>query len=149
MDSIAASSSDITYDGITTLSFDAIKEKLARRHVDPALVSRVLFTGVLAPHNPTKKQDIIANHVASSNTLLHLPIGEITTDALGKLSLPGSGFKMSFVSNVQNSILMLTSSDRRQEDDHFLILIINQKWLDMLHQKYGLPESAFFLYLTS
>jgi hypothetical protein len=97
---LSNSTGDLTYDSISTLPFDDNEEIVQRRDGDPALVSRVLFSGVVGSHSPNNtKQDIIVNHFADGNTLLHLPIGE-GTDKLGKRVPRGSGFKMSYVSAI-------------------------------------------------
>lgn len=97
---LGSSANDLTYDAVSSLAFDNEEEILQRRDGDPALVSRVLLAGLTGSHSPNTKQDIIANHFADGNTLLHLPIGESSTDKRGKRVPPGSGFKISCVSQI-------------------------------------------------
>lgn len=94
------STNNLTYDAISSLPFDDKEEILQRRDDDPALVSRVLFSGMTGPHSPNTKQDIIVNHFADGNTLLHLPVGKSSVDKLGKRVPSGSGFKISYVSRL-------------------------------------------------
>ncbi|RFU81802.1 hypothetical protein TARUN_393 [Trichoderma arundinaceum] len=97
------SSNDLIYNDISSLPFDN-KEILQRRDGDPALVSRVLLSGLTGSHSPNTKQDIIVNHFADGNTLLHLPIGESYTDKLGKRVPPGSGFKVSYTTRAKSKL---------------------------------------------
>ncbi len=98
---LAASEAGVTYDGITTLPFDEEEEALVRRDGDPALVSRVLLTGVSGAHSPDgQKQDVVINHFADGNKQLHLPlVAGNSSSELSKRVPKGSGFKISFVSN--------------------------------------------------
>lgn len=108
---IGSNGNNLAYDAISSLAFDSEEEILQRRDGDPALVSRVLLAGLTGSHSPNTKQDIIVNHFAGGNTLLHLPIGESSTDNRGKRVPPGSGFKISYVSKMQvsgYSVLILT-----------------------------------------
>jgi hypothetical protein len=97
---IGSNGNNLTYDAISSLAFDSKEEILQRRDGDPALVSRVLLAGLTGSHSPNIKQDIIVNHFADGNTLLHLPIGQSSTDSRGKRVPPGSGFKISYVSRM-------------------------------------------------
>ncbi|UKZ94774.1 uncharacterized protein TrAFT101_009630 [Trichoderma asperellum] len=94
---LGSSANNLKYDAISSLAFDNEEEILQRRDGDPALVSRVLLAGVAGTHSPNTKQDIIINHFADGNTLLHLPIDESSTGKRGKRVPPGSGFKISYV----------------------------------------------------
>lgn len=100
---LSDSPNNLTYDAISSLPFDDKEEALQRRDGDPALVSRVLFSGVTGSHSPDTKQDVIVNHFADGNALLHLPIGEGSTDKLGKRVPSGTGFKMSYVSKLSGN----------------------------------------------
>jgi hypothetical protein len=102
IESLAAS--DLTYESITTLPFNTTEEALARRDGDPTLVSSIYFVGVTRAYAPSSKQDIIANHFVDSNMLLHLPLLEsnFSTSKLSKNNPSGSGFKISYISNIHS-----------------------------------------------
>ncbi|UKZ72192.1 uncharacterized protein TrAtP1_013131 [Trichoderma atroviride] len=95
---------------------DSGEEILQRRDGDPALVSRVLLAGLTGSHSPNTKQDIIVNHFADGNTLLHLPIGESSTDNRGKRVPPGSGFKISYTTRSKSRL----SYSKQQEMSGFI-----------------------------
>ncbi|KAL7934432.1 hypothetical protein V8C35DRAFT_327311 [Trichoderma chlorosporum] len=96
--------SGLTYDAISHLVFDKEEDMLQRRDGDPALVSRVLVSGVTGNHSPNTKQDVAINHFVGGNALLHLPVGESSNDELGKRTPLGSGFKISYTTRAKSKL---------------------------------------------
>ncbi|KAL6790988.1 hypothetical protein J3E68DRAFT_429572 [Trichoderma sp. SZMC 28012] len=113
---LSDSASGLTYDAISHLPFDDEEEMLQRRDGDPALVSRVLVSGVTGNHSPNTKQDVVINHFADGNALLHLPVGESSSDELGKRTPPGSGFKISYTTRAKSKL----SYSQQQEMSGFI-----------------------------
>ncbi|KAM0256031.1 hypothetical protein ACHAQJ_005230 [Trichoderma viride] len=95
---------NLMYDAISSMPFDENDEILQRHDGDPALISRLLFSVVTGPHSPDTKQDVIINHFADDNTLLHLPVGQSSTDKMGKRVPPGSGFKISYTTRAKSRL---------------------------------------------
>lgn len=144
--SFAASPGHVTYESISTIPINDTEAAISRRDGDPALVARVLLSGVKSFSNQTVKQDITINSFADGTTVLHLPVMESTANDLSKRVPSGSGFKISYVRSIQpGSPSLLANANklpRQREPSLCLNTLINKKFLPISHHPGLRPQKA-------
>lgn len=91
--------STVSYESITSISFDPVAENLKKRDGDPSLVARVQLSGV-RPADTGDKVDLIADHFEDGMTVLNMPVGQ-DVGSLAK-RYDGAGIKISYTTRVRS-----------------------------------------------